>query len=74
MPEYGREYCELNYGPQPFADGAWIDTSRWIDDEFLHIAREHARREDEIAAGGPSLLINATDTLITAIWHQRYQG
>lgn len=66
VPEYGREY--------------WTDKMRkgeedqWESEEFLAIAREQARREDEAARTANKLLVCDTDPFATATWHERYLG
>jgi NadR type nicotinamide-nucleotide adenylyltransferase len=64
MPEYGREYCDIK-----LAKGT---IEQWTSDEFEHIAREHARREDALAREANRVLIVDTDAFATAIWHRRY--
>jgi HTH-type transcriptional repressor of NAD biosynthesis genes len=66
VPEYGREYSEVKMIQQ----GGYV----WISDEFLHIALEQIRREDQMARQANRLLICDTDPLATAIWHLRYMG
>jgi NadR type nicotinamide-nucleotide adenylyltransferase len=64
VPEYGREY--------------WIwkvergEVDRWTSEEFLAIAVEQARREDEAARTANKVLICDTDPFATSIWHERY--
>ncbi len=65
VPEYGREYCEHR------ADD-W--NKKWTTDEFIHIASEHSRREDELARNAYGVLICDTDAFATSIWHKRYMG
>jgi NadR type nicotinamide-nucleotide adenylyltransferase len=64
MPEYGREYWE-----QKLLAGT---AQQWTAAEFLHIASEHARREDSLARTAAPPLIVDTDAFATAIWHRRY--
>lgn len=66
VPEYGREYCI-----EKWRDGY---TDRWASEEFIHIAKEQARREDEAARIANKLLICDTDPFATSIWHLRYIG
>ncbi len=65
VPEYGREYC-LN----------WIEEvdKKWSTEEFVHIASEQSRREDELARNAYGLVICDTDAFATSIWHKRYMG
>jgi len=65
VPEYGREY--------------WIGKhaageSAWSTGEFIHIAQEQARREDQMAREANRLLVLDTDAFATGIWHERYLG
>ena len=64
VPEYGREYTERV--KKGFSEGMW--TSQ----EFIHIAREQNRLEDQMARQANRLLICDTDSLATAVWHERY--
>jgi HTH-type transcriptional regulator, transcriptional repressor of NAD biosynthesis genes len=66
VPEYGREYSELKV--------ARGDFGTWTTDEFVHIAAEQCRREDEAAHRANRLLICDTDAFATGIWHRRYVG
>jgi HTH-type transcriptional repressor of NAD biosynthesis genes len=65
VPEYGRDYCL-----------GWIDDKHkeWSTDEFVHIASEQSRREDEAARNAYGVLICDTDAFATSIWHKRYMG
>src|SRR5881227_1635745 len=42
--------------------------------EFVHIAREQCRREDEAARQANRLLFCDTDAFATTLWHERYVG
>jgi NadR type nicotinamide-nucleotide adenylyltransferase len=66
VPEYGREYSlgKVKAGT----------LGRWSSDEFIHIAREQQRREDEAARSANRVLFCDTDALATRIWHERYVG
>jgi HTH-type transcriptional repressor of NAD biosynthesis genes len=66
--EYGRDYTEQNVGPEK------LFGYQWKTPEFVHIAEEQLRREDEAAKRANRLLICDTDALATAIWHERYLG
>ncbi len=66
VPEYGRAYWEARLR-RP-------DAGPWRSEEFVHIAREQSRREDEAARGANRVLILDTDAFATTIWHQRYVG
>lgn len=65
VPEYGREYSEQF----KFREGA-----TWRTEDFVDIAREQCRREDELAQACQGVLVCDTDALATAIWHERYMG
>lgn len=66
VPEYGRAYTQVKY-----RDG-WVQD--WTTDEFIHIAAEQCRQEDEAARHANRLLLLDTDAFATAIWHERYLG
>lgn len=65
VPEYGREYAE-----RKTARGDAV----WVGDEFIHIAAEQCRREDEAARHAMGILVCDTDALATALWYERYIG
>lgn len=64
VPEYGREY--------------WMRKAArmepWRPADFVHIACEQRRREDEAARTANRVLICDTDSFATAIWAERYLG
>lgn len=70
VPEYGREYWERKvaglpmHGPLP----------GWTSDEFVQIAAEQQRREDEAARSANRVLICDTNAFATGTWHERYLG
>jgi NadR type nicotinamide-nucleotide adenylyltransferase len=64
VPEYGREYCVKKW------ENGYVDT--WTTEEFVAIAAEQARREDEAARTANRVLICDTDPLATGIWHEHY--
>lgn len=66
VPEYGREYSEEKYRDTP--------NPKWTSDEFVFIAGEQQRREDEAARRANRLLICDTNAFATGIWHERYMG
>lgn len=66
VPEYGREYSEIKMGDNY--------TGEWESEEFVHIAWEQARREDEAARTANRVLICDTDPFATTLWHLRYTG
>lgn len=65
VPEYGREYSQ-----RKMSQG----NNEWVTDEFVHIAREQLRREDEAARSANRVLICDTDAFATLLWHERYMG
>ncbi|OGW39558.1 MAG: histidine kinase, partial [Nitrospirae bacterium GWC2_56_14] len=65
VPEYGREYCV-----EKWKDG--IITDDWVSEEFITIATEQGRREDQAARSANKVLICDTDPFATSIWHERY--
>ncbi len=66
VPEYGREYSmeKKRNGMQ----------GQWVEDEFVHIAFEQQRREDDQARRANRVLICDTDALATNVWSQRYMN
>ena len=66
VPEYGREYSEIKMAKDY--------TGEWQSEEFIHIAREQAQREDEAARIANRVLICDTDPFATTLWHLRYTG
>lgn len=68
VPEFGREYWERKVaglsmdGPLP----------GWTSDEFLAIATEQQRRENEAARSANRVLICDTNAWATGLWHERY--
>jgi len=65
LPEYGREYSEIKLRG---------GETEWSSDEFIHIAREQSRREDEAARKANKYLICDTNAFATCLWHRRYMG
>jgi len=70
VPEYGREHWERKVqglpmnGPLP----------GWTSEEFIHIASEQQRRENELARAANRVLICDTNAFTTGTWHERYYG
>ncbi len=62
--EYGRDYTFVK-----LEAGA---LGRWSADEFVHIAWEQQRQEDEAARHANKVLLCDTDAFATEIWHERY--
>lgn len=65
VSEYGREYCA-----EKWKDGNITDD--WGSEEFVTIATEQSRREDDAARTANKVLICDTDPFATSIWHERY--
>lgn len=65
VPEYGREYSE-----EKQARGE----TEWRSEEFLMVAREQTRRENEAARRANRILVCDTNTFATRLWHRRYMG
>jgi NadR type nicotinamide-nucleotide adenylyltransferase len=66
VAEYGREYT--------LAKRRTSTPNLWEPDEFVHIAREQQRREDEAARNASGLVVCDTDAFATEIWLERYLG
>ncbi len=65
VPEYGREYSEEKQSR---------GETDWRSEEFLMIAREQTRRENEAARRAHRFLICDTNAFATQLWHRRYMG
>jgi HTH-type transcriptional repressor of NAD biosynthesis genes len=65
VPEYGREYsaAKLERGE-----------AEWRSEEFVEIAREQNRREEQGAREANRVVICDTDSFATKLWHRRYVG
>jgi nicotinamide riboside kinase len=48
--------------------------NEWQTEEFIHIASEQYRSENELARNANRVLICDTDAFATTIWHRRYMG
>lgn len=66
VPEYGREYTEVNVGSERFFG------YQWRSEEFIHIAQRQIEMEEQMAKQANRVLICDTDALATGIWHERY--
>ncbi|MEQ1822572.1 MAG: AAA family ATPase [Fimbriimonadaceae bacterium] len=64
VPEFGREYCEINEK---------LDKT-WLTGEFDVIATIQQTRENRIAEDCNRILICDTNATATSIWHERYLG
>lgn len=75
VPEYGREYSVNLLAVARATDpAARPEDAVWTEEDFVEIAREQNRREDEAARQGGPVLLCDTDAMATAIWHERYLG
>ncbi|KAH3764117.1 histidine kinase [Pelomyxa schiedti] len=88
VEEYGREYCNIKWSAAAAAATQSSTTTgdpllpkrmlveysdSWSSREFVHIAQEQSRREDELARTARNgVLICDTDALATCVWHMRY--
>lgn len=61
IPEFGREYC-LTKGDE------------WTAKDFVEIAQEQQRKENEAAKSANKVLICDTNAFATSVWHRRYLG
>ncbi len=64
--EYGRDYTIAK------KDAGTND--HWTTEDFVRIAVEQQRLEDEAAIGAGPLFFCDTDAMTTGLWHERYQG
>lgn len=69
--EYGRDYTY-----EKLAAAGTTDMARlvWTTDDFVAIARAQNALEADAASRGGRVLVCDTDTLATALWHERYLG
>lgn len=75
VPEYGREYSvNLLAVARAHDPSARPQDIVWTEADFVDIAREQNRREDDAARRGSPVLVCDTDAMATAIWHERYRG
>ena len=75
VPEYGREYSVNLLAVARARDpAARPQDAVWTEEDFVRIAREQNRLEDEAARRGGPVLICDTDAMATAVWHERYLG
>ena len=61
VPEYGRDYTYTKRGP-------------WVTEDFIIIAKEQQRMENEAALRANKILICDTNAFATGVWHQLYLG
>ncbi|HEY2082633.1 MAG TPA: AAA family ATPase [Verrucomicrobiae bacterium] len=65
VEEYGREYSAVKLEK---------NVSLWRTDEFVHVAEEQNRREDQAARAANKILVCDTNAFATVLWHRRYMG
>lgn len=65
VEEFGREYSEEKLARNDL---------EWRSEEFVHIAEEQTRREDDAARKANRVLVCDTNVFATWIWHRRYMG
>lgn len=70
VAEYGREHWERKIAEQDVQG----EIPAWTDDEFIHIAEEQQRRENESAGRASRVLVCDTNAFATATWFERYAG
>jgi len=70
VAEYGREHWERKIAAQDVPG----EIPAWTGDEFIHIAEEQQRRENEAATRANRVLICDTNAFATATWFERYAG
>lgn len=63
IAEYGREYSARKFAQNDFV---------WNTAEFVTIAQEQNRRENEAARQANRILICDTNAFATTLWHRRY--
>ena len=66
VPEFGRMYAEAKTRArvQP----------PWRTEDFIYIANEQNRMEDQLARASNKIVIADTDSFATSIWHERCMG
>jgi NadR type nicotinamide-nucleotide adenylyltransferase len=65
-PEFGRQYWE--------AKMAAPEGAEWQTEEFMFIAEQQNKLEDELAKRCNKVLACDTDSFATSLWHERYMG
>jgi HTH-type transcriptional regulator, transcriptional repressor of NAD biosynthesis genes len=75
VPEFGREYSVNLLAVARARDpAARPQDAVWTEEDFVEIAREQNRLEDEAVRRGGPVLVCDTDAMATAVWHERYRG
>jgi NadR type nicotinamide-nucleotide adenylyltransferase len=73
VPEYGREYThDLLAAARAKDPAATMFDLKWDTPDFVTIARRQNAMEDAAARIGSPVLFCDTDSLATAVWHERY--
>ncbi|MFT3736846.1 MAG: AAA family ATPase [Rhodocyclaceae bacterium] len=75
VAEYGREYSAnlVALARASGLSGTPADIA-WQEEDFVAIAHEQSRLEQDAAMNGSPVLICDTDALATTIWHERYRA
>jgi HTH-type transcriptional repressor of NAD biosynthesis genes len=80
VPEFGREFTMAKLA---VARGVarshqlllpQMNELVWSEEDFIHIASQQLRWEEEAARETGPVLICDTDPLATTVWHERYRG
>jgi HTH-type transcriptional repressor of NAD biosynthesis genes len=66
VPEFGRIYSEAKISTP--------DGLKWKTEEFVFIAEQQNRMEDELAKTCNKILVCDTNSFATCLWHERYMG
>ncbi|GAA5161750.1 AAA family ATPase [Viridibacterium curvum] len=75
VPEFGREYSANLVALARARGQAGVPTDiEWQESDFIAIAHEQNRLEQDAAMQGSPVLICDTDALATTIWHERYRA
>jgi len=72
VPEHGRDRCAAMLALA--AAAGMPEDLDWSEDDFLAIASEQTRLEQDAARGGGPVLVMDTDALATVVWHERYRA
>lgn len=75
VAEYGRDHSATMVSlAASLGDQGMPEDLEWSEEDFLFIAQEQTRQENEAARRGGPVLVMDTDALATTIWHERYRG
>ena len=78
VPEYGRDFTVEKLAvarAQAALAGAPVPAMEdlvWRTQDFIDVAREQQRREDDAARATGPVLVCDTDAFATGVWHERY--